>query len=65
MDITTLENIYKASELLLVLSTFCFYMYLRKIKLKRKLTVFEFSMYIVSQLAYILWGIIFISKTWG
>ncbi|PFA24663.1 hypothetical protein CN373_02120 [Bacillus cereus] len=59
-----LENINEISQLLLVLS-FCFYMYLRKIKLKRKLSPFEFSMYIVTQLAYILWGISFIAKTWG
>ncbi|MDZ5606319.1 hypothetical protein U2I54_04165 [Bacillus pseudomycoides] len=60
-----LENINEISQLLLVLSTFCFYLYLRKMKLKRKLSGFEFSMYIVTQLAYILWGISFISKIWG
>ncbi|WP_081584669.1 hypothetical protein [Bacillus bingmayongensis] len=59
------ENINEISQLLLVLSTFCFYLYLRKMKLKRKLSGFEFSMYIVTQLAYILWGISFISKIWG
>ncbi|WP_307802519.1 hypothetical protein [Bacillus sp. XF8] len=59
-----LENINEISQLLLVLSTFCFYLYLRKMKLKRKLSGFEFSMYIVTQLAYILWGISFISKIW-
>jgi len=65
VGITILENINKTAELLLVLSTFCFYMYLRRIKLERKLTGFEFSMYIVSQLAYILWGFSFIFKIWG
>ncbi|PGU15345.1 hypothetical protein COD23_20710 [Bacillus thuringiensis] len=65
MCINILETINKSSELLLVLSAFCFYIYLRRIKLKRKLTGFELSMYIVSQLAYLLWGISYIAKTWG
>ncbi|PFE16321.1 hypothetical protein CN307_10690 [Bacillus cereus] len=65
MRINILENINNASELLLVISAFCFYMYLRKIKLTRKLTRFAISMYIVSQLAYVLWGITLIAKIWG
>ncbi|MED4731579.1 hypothetical protein P9597_26285 [Aneurinibacillus migulanus] len=44
--------------------TFCFYIYLWKIKPERKLSDFEFSMYIVTQLAYILWGVSFIFKIW-
>ncbi|MGG0200931.1 hypothetical protein [Bacillus anthracis] len=60
-----LENINNASQLLLVISAFCFYMYLKKIKLTRKLTSFEITMYIISQLAYILWGITLIAKIWG
>ncbi|KMP97494.1 MULTISPECIES: hypothetical protein [Bacillus cereus group] len=60
-----LENINNASQLLLVISAFCFYMYLKKIKLTRKLTSFEITLYIISQLAYILWGITLIAKIWG
>ncbi|ACK97476.1 MULTISPECIES: hypothetical protein [Bacillus] len=60
-----LENINNASQLLLVISAFCFYMYLKRIKLTRKLTSFEITLYIISQLAYILWGITLIAKIWG
>ncbi|PGS42721.1 hypothetical protein COC65_14550 [Bacillus thuringiensis] len=60
-----LENKNNASQLLLVISAFCFYMYLKRIKLTRKLTSFEITLYIISQLAYILWGITLIAKIWG
>ncbi|WP_144514037.1 hypothetical protein [Bacillus thuringiensis] len=60
-----LENINNASQLLLVISAFCFYMYLKRIKLTRKLTSFEITLSIISQLAYILWGITLIAKIWG
>lgn len=62
---TILDHINKASELLLVLSAFCFYIYLWRLKTKRKLTAFEYIMFIVAQLAYLLWGLSFIAKTWG
>ncbi len=65
MRINMLENVNNASEILLVLSAFCLYIYLRKIKLERKFTRFELLMYILSQFAYILWGISFIAKIWG
>ncbi|PGS79645.1 hypothetical protein COC69_11800 [Bacillus cereus] len=57
MVITSIENIYNVSVFLMLLSTFCFYLYLRKIKRERKLTGFEFTMYIITQVSYILWGI--------
>ncbi|WP_369899592.1 hypothetical protein [Bacillus manliponensis] len=62
---TILDHINEASELLLVLSAFCFHIYLWRLKMKRKLTAFEYIMFIVTQLAYLLWGLSFIAKTWG
>ncbi|WP_445286028.1 hypothetical protein [Bacillus sp. FSL R5-0677] len=62
---TIIENIYNASILLMFLSTFSFYLYLRKIKRERKLTGFEFTMLIVTQVGYILWGIYIIYINFG
>ncbi|WP_413927681.1 hypothetical protein [Bacillus anthracis] len=62
---TIIENIYNASILLMFLSTFSFYLYLRKIKRERKLTGFEFTMFIVTQVGYILWGIYIIYINFG
>ncbi|SFI06068.1 hypothetical protein SAMN04488574_101446 [Bacillus sp. 71mf] len=64
MCIYMLKNVNNTSEILLVLSAFCLYIYLREIKLERKLTRFELLMYILSQFAYVLWGISFIAKIW-
>ena len=63
--ITIIENIYNVSVFLMLLSTFCFYLYLRKIKRERKLTGFEFTMYIITQVSYILWGIYIIYINFG
>ncbi|WP_423753695.1 hypothetical protein [Bacillus cereus] len=62
---TIIENIYNASILLMFLSTFSFYLYLRKIKRERKLTGFELTMFIVTQIGYILWGIYIIYINFG
>ncbi len=63
--ITIIENIYNASISLMFLSTFSFYLYLRKIKRERKLTGFELTMFIVTQVGYILWGIYIIYINFG
>ncbi|MFD2679151.1 hypothetical protein [Bacillus seohaeanensis] len=51
-----LENIHEASVLLLLLCSFFYYRHLKKIKRERKLSFFEYSMFIITQLAYLLWA---------
>nr|WP_106779611.1 hypothetical protein [Lysinibacillus timonensis] len=51
-----LVDIQEASILLLLLCTFLFYLHLKKVKIERKLSTFEYSMYITTQVAYILWA---------
>ncbi|WP_229782623.1 hypothetical protein [Oceanobacillus indicireducens] len=53
---TLLEQLHELSILLLLLSSFFYYRHLKKIKRERKLTPFEFTMYITTQLACLLWG---------
>ncbi|MFB1050715.1 hypothetical protein [Paraliobacillus sp. JSM ZJ581] len=54
--INVLENINELSVLLLLLCSFFYYIQLRKIKRERKLTTLEISMYILTQVAYLLWA---------
>ncbi|NBJ68935.1 hypothetical protein D1839_05540 [Roseburia sp. 1XD42-34] len=54
--INILNNINDLSILLLLLSSFFYYIQLRQIKRERKLTTFETSMYILTQVAYLLWA---------
>ncbi|MED4473871.1 MULTISPECIES: hypothetical protein [Bacillaceae] len=54
--VTLLEEIHQASILLLLVCSFLYYRHLKKIKRERELTPFEFSMFIVTQLAYLLWA---------
>ncbi|WP_244547988.1 MULTISPECIES: hypothetical protein [unclassified Bacillus (in: firmicutes)] len=56
MLISLLENIHKAAVLLLVLCSFLYYRQLKKVKRERNLSSFEFTMYILTQLAYFLWA---------
>ncbi|HDX9511675.1 TPA: hypothetical protein ROY06_005027 [Bacillus cereus] len=56
MAVLLVENLYQMSIVLLILCSFCFYRYLKKIKRVRKLTGFEITMYIVTQLAYFIWA---------
>ncbi|EOO27843.1 hypothetical protein ICM_01804 [Bacillus cereus BAG1X2-3] len=56
MAVLLVENLYQMSIVLLILCSFCFYRYLKKIKRERKLTGFEITMYIVTQLAYFIWA---------
>ncbi|MEH6892325.1 hypothetical protein V7024_22200 [Bacillus sp. JJ864] len=51
-----LETVYESSVLLLVICSFFYYLHLRKMKRERKLSSFEFTMYIITQFAYILWA---------
>ncbi|MFZ7934494.1 hypothetical protein ACO1D2_01325 [Bacillus thuringiensis] len=56
MAVLLVENLYQMSIVLLILCSFCFHRYLKKIKRERKLTGFEITMYIVTQLAYFIWA---------
>ncbi len=56
MAVLLVENLYQMSIVLLLLCSFCFYRYLKKMKRERKLTGFELTMYIVTQLAYFIWA---------
>ncbi|NRR16437.1 hypothetical protein [Bacillus pacificus] len=56
MAVLLVENLYQMSIVLLLLCSFCFYRYLKKIKRERKLTGFEITMYIMTQLAYFIWA---------
>ncbi|QDQ06114.1 hypothetical protein [Bacillus sp. BD59S] len=56
MAVLLVENLYQMSIVLLLLFSFCFYRYLKKIKRERKLTGFEITMYIMTQLAYFIWA---------
>ncbi|MGR6009200.1 hypothetical protein ACT7CZ_17315 [Bacillus cereus] len=53
MAVLLVENLYQMSIVLLILCSFV-YRYLKKIK--EKLTGFEITMYIVTQLAYFIWA---------
>ncbi|QPW48448.1 hypothetical protein G9298_11965 [Bacillus thuringiensis] len=56
MAVLLVENLYQLSIVLLLLCSFCFYRYLKKMKRERKLTGFEITMYIITQLAYFIWA---------
>ncbi|PFJ17206.1 hypothetical protein COD67_04170 [Bacillus cereus] len=46
----------KRNSIIYSICSFCFYRYLKKIRRERKLTGFEFTMYIVTKLAYFIWA---------
>ncbi|TMN22171.1 hypothetical protein FH966_04000 [Lentibacillus cibarius] len=54
--VSLLENIHEASVLLLLLCSFFYYRHLKKLKRERKLSSFEITMFILTQLAYLLWA---------
>lgn len=54
--LTLLQNIYDGAILAMVLCTFLFYRQLKKQKRERKLTRFEWVMYIVAHLAILFWA---------
>ncbi|MFS0781975.1 hypothetical protein [Bacillus sp. 1P06AnD] len=51
-----LETVKEAAVILMVFCTFIFYLKLRKLKHHRTLSAFEYIMYVITQLAYILWA---------
>ncbi|MFZ0444759.1 MAG: hypothetical protein WAM95_08985 [Bacillus sp. (in: firmicutes)] len=53
--INVLENIYGLSIAILLLCSFFYVRHLNKTKRERKLTIFESAMYLITQIAIILW----------
>ncbi|MDC3414749.1 hypothetical protein [Terrihalobacillus insolitus] len=53
--INLLENIYGLSIAILLLCSFFYVRQLKKTKRERKLTAFEFTMYVITQIVIFLW----------
>ncbi len=56
MAVRIIDDLQQLSLLLMFLSTFIFYRYLKKVKRERKLTGFEWTMYFVTQFATLIWA---------
>ncbi|EKN71293.1 hypothetical protein BABA_02402 [Neobacillus bataviensis LMG 21833] len=69
MMINLLENLNELSIVLLLLCLFFYYWHLKKTKRKRKLSSFEFSMFVIIKLAYFLWAgsylLLFLDRNFG
>ncbi|MGE6590099.1 hypothetical protein ACQKFU_10845 [Bacillus mycoides] len=64
-NISLLENVYKISIAILLLCSFFSVRLLRKIKRERKLTPFEFTMYVIIRIAIFFWLTSFILLEYG
>ncbi|HDR6311217.1 TPA: hypothetical protein QCU60_003136 [Bacillus cereus] len=64
-NVSLLENIYKISIAVLLLCSFFSVKLLKKIKRERKLTTFEFTMYVIIRIAILLWLTSFILLEYG
>ena len=49
--VSLLENIFQISAIILLLCSFYYYRHFKKVKRERKLTLFELSIYIITQVA--------------
>ncbi|MDG1601217.1 hypothetical protein, partial [Bacillus cereus] len=56
MGIRIVDDLQQLSLLLMFLSTFIFYRYLKKVRRERKLTGFEWTMYFVTRFATLIWA---------
>ncbi|ARX65768.1 hypothetical protein [Bacillus thuringiensis] len=54
-NVSLLENIYKMSIAVLLLCSIFSVRFLKKIKRERKLTTFEFTMYVIIRIAIFFW----------
>nr|WP_246593745.1 hypothetical protein [Evansella tamaricis] len=52
--VSLLENIFQISAIILLLCSFYYYRHFKKVKRERKLTLFEFTIYIITQVAFFL-----------
>ncbi|AXR16315.1 hypothetical protein COC60_01165 [Bacillus thuringiensis] len=64
-NVSLLENIYKISIAVLLLCSIFSVRLLKKIKRKRKLTTFEFTMYVIIRIAILFWLTSFILLEYG
>ncbi|EOP09057.1 MULTISPECIES: hypothetical protein [Bacillus] len=64
-NVSLLENIYKISIAVLLLCSFFSVRLLKKIKRERKLTTFEFTMYVIIRIAILFWLTSFILLEYG
>ncbi|HDR3489767.1 hypothetical protein QMA02_02155 [Bacillus wiedmannii] len=64
-NVSLLENIYKISIAVLLLCSFFSVRLLKKIKRERKLTTFEFTMYVIIRIAILFWLSSFILLEYG
>ncbi|MBE7094885.1 MULTISPECIES: hypothetical protein [Bacillus] len=64
-NVSLLENIYKISIAVLLLCSFFSVKLLKKIKRERKLTTFEFTMYVIIRIAILFWLTSFILLEYG
>lgn len=64
-NLSLLENIYKISIAVLLLCSFFSVKLLKKIKRERKLTTFEFTMYVIIRIAILFWLTSFILLEYG
>ncbi|EJS67948.1 MULTISPECIES: hypothetical protein [Bacillus] len=62
MGVRIVDDLQQLSLLLMFLSTFIFYRYLKKVRRERKLTGFEWTMYFVTQFATVIWTITYFIK---
>ncbi|MGW8751377.1 hypothetical protein [Bacillus wiedmannii] len=62
MAVRLVDDLQQLSLLLIFLSTFIFYRYLKKVRRERKLTGFEWTMYFVTQFATVIWTITYFIK---
>ncbi|PGM94296.1 hypothetical protein [Bacillus thuringiensis] len=64
-NVSLLENIYKISIAILLLCSIFSVRLLKKIKRERKLTTFEFTMYVIIRIAILFWLTSFILLEYG
>lgn len=64
-NVSLLENIYKISIAVLFLCSFFSVRLLKKIKRERKLTTFEFTMYVIIRIAILFWLSSFLLLEYG
>ncbi|HDR7783726.1 MULTISPECIES: hypothetical protein [Bacillus] len=62
MAVRLVDDLQQLSLLLMFLSTFIFYRYLKKVRRERNLTGFEWTMYFVTQFATVIWTITYFIK---
>ncbi|MEH7238004.1 hypothetical protein V7097_17665 [Bacillus sp. JJ1562] len=67
--VSLLENLFQVTAIILLLCSFYYYRHFKKIKRERKLTIFELSIYIITQVAiYLCAGsylLLFLDRNFG